>query len=1123
MNIANYREHWNEMAHVGRGFGSPLTFGYVLPLSGRVVTKEDMALLTAERAFEEDLRRRVTETNVTQGIRVRTPSGRELVRPGAYVGDEGLPRFPNKKSDLFVPQVVAAYGDPVQQFDQSSDLGLSSQHPVVRFWNKNTPLLVQHILDARRTDRDMRLAPGMRQAEIDLANLWIVNPNGPPTVQSLDELVTLLVGTHPPTPGLNPRDVVISGLNAELMQYRDHARRMAQERAERDQARQSRPDIAFTAENEFTRPAAQLELPSAMYDYGALSPAEHLTISSRANHERIVAYAAAIQRAVSELQARFNEFQNGTLTAQQAAEKYGGSIKEMRDTLEILRRIQTDFKNAYALGSFSQIPTGAINDTLGLLTSAILGLPTVGLRNMTQGQFEVFAMSRAMGTAGHWMSLWNTMKAIPKTLIRFGLHAGEAVVRKSNLGLAVLTGKNRHIFEDAVKNIGNLLAGTDFTAAGDRVMQLGMDNRVSFLERLKRIWDETTEFVNAEDQENAWSVGGRRVGMTATVPFKVARAFFDKIGVQQYDFAINTTALNYADLLIRRLKSAAMNYGEARKGLGQFDPTNPAWQLKANEWGPFMTKAENEDSLGAFRLFLEGGPSAEGFQLERSMWNYYQAVQAGNPNPPMMTESQFDSMTRKLLAEFNSSTPANRPSASAASPILRNLLLLQGYPSDLLLKIINTSMGGARDRGSLANALVKTPTIAMLAFMAILIGYMVSAITGSWEKYVRGRAPSLATPLDRDFWTNWKRWADGTLALGAAQFAYIGDLILAMKGEVIGNRGFDPTGRILTVSLMTRFINALRGTWNTVRGAGSAKDAAVPMVDVARSMVPFWLETENILGRSQGPLKQAERVRRGEAQVQGLLEGRSGFQMPTYGPTTVVRRNLGDAVGRWFLADKAGDTSASASHLTRAREEAGKLEEYHYQKYVAAGKDPATARQMAQRDVWNDYQDINPAVSSLMGRRPTQAQNDLMLQGITGERRRVVDAGENAWKAGAMALFGRQGSTTREEVAAARGVGGGRGFNLPGVRLPRMPSMIGRTRPALGPAFIPSAVRSIRTRISRMTQAPGRAIAMRPSTARRRPRLVTATTRRRAPTVGRVRRQRLPRVASTSRRRAYSV
>lgn len=1087
MNIANYRPFWNELAHEGRKFGSPVRAGFRLPLSGIVVTEADIALLQRERAYEEALRRRVTETNVTQGVRVKTRD-RTLVRPGAYVGDEGLPRFIGRQSDSFIADALAAYNIPPPPGSPKGTpptVRSLADPEVQAFWNKNTKLLAQHILDARRTDRLMRIEPGMQTAENALNDAWRMN--GVPRINTLDDLVNLLVANHPPVPGLNVRAEVLKGLQAELRQYRDHAQAIQTERQTRDSARQSQAKISFSADNEFTKPAAKLELPSSLYDYGALSEGEHVALTARANHERVVSYATAIQRAIRDLESRYERYEKKELTAQQAAGSYGGSIKEMQDVLGLLKKIENDFEQAYSVGSYSTAPRGLVNDTLGLITSAILAMPTVGIRNMTQGQMAVYAMSQAMGTSNQAWTFYRAAKAMPRTLTRFGLHALDGLVKRTNLGAAMITGTNRHWLEDSIKRLGDVIAGEDFRAGAEKVGELGLDGRDSFIERLRRIWQETGEFNSREEQEEkSWPIldkipgsipiiGGRKTKRVAAAPFKAMRAFFDKIGVQQYDFAINTAALYNTSLIENRLKEVAQIYGKARENLGPFDPTNRAWDLKSSEWSS-APQAYAEDSLASFRTTLESSVSPEGFQLEDALWRYYQESKT-NPQAELFTAPQRDAFQRRILADFNASTPANRPSAASAHGIIRNLLLLQGYPSDQLLKIFNHSMGGVRDRKTVAQSYIKAPIILSLAAMAIVIGYLTSAVTGGWEKILRGRTPALATPLDADFWTNWKRWRQGTLSLAAAQFGYLGDLILGMRGEVIQNRGFDPTGRILAANLMSRFLNAARGSYNTLKGAGNWKDALVPAMDVGRNTLPFWLEIERVLNGTQPSQSQDERIRRGEANVQGMIEGRSGFVPPPYGPTTVVRRNVSDATSRMADAKAAGDQAEQARQLAIAQENVAKLEEYHYQKYLAAGKDPATARALAKRDTWNDYQDLNPAVKALLGRRPSKAQEELILSGISGSRREVVDRGDKAWRDGALALFNRQGVTTREESEAARAGIGGRGIPIAGMRqrsgIRQQPGGGRRRQLSVSPASAPE--RAVRSRLRRQTEAPLRA------------------------------------------------
>ena len=1017
LNLANYRELFNELAHWGRQFGSPVRVGFVLPLSGTIVTKEDMALLREQNAFEEDLRRRVTETRPVEGIRIKS-GNRTLVRPGAYVGDPGLglPRHLNRKSNAFIADILAAYGDNRAGFTDTAAIA----DPIVAFWNKRLPMLVQHVLDYGRQDRAMRISPQMQQAYRDLANEWMGTTGTAPTITSLDELATLLAAKYPHSPGINSRDAVIRGLNSELRQYRDAANSINADRQEASQSRHGRVTIPFSAENEFTRPAAQLELPSSLYDYGALTQGEHLAITSRANHERVVAYATAVQRAVNELQSRVDRVESKEITQEEAAESYGGNFTELTEVLSLLRAVLDDFTQAYRLGNPALTQSEWYREGFGSLTSAVLALPTVGLRNMTQGQFEVYMMSRAMGLSGQRLSFVRALKNMPRTITRLALNIGYDLAKKGDGLGSLLTGKNQDIFQKLVEAMATMVFQPDFRASGQRVNQLGYDTRDRFLTRLSRIWQDTAETSTQEELTDAKGVRRRKLALAGP---KAIRALFDKIGVQQYDQAINSSLLTYSEWLSKRLEEVAMNYGAAREaaGLTTFDVTDPKWQLKPNEWSAFKTSRANEDSLALFRTFLEASANAEGFQLERNLWRYYQEAKAGT-NPKIFTDRQFDAVSRRLLAEFNASTPANRSSAAAGNRLIRNLLTLQGYTSDGLLKLIN-SFGAIRERGALAQTMTKLPHLAVLALVSILIGAFSLSLTGGWEKIARGRMPTLATPLDKDFYASLAKFGSGVTNLGLAQLFYIGDLLLGFKGDVVGNRGFDPLGRVFPVSIAQRIWRTLVGSWNTAKtGQADVGQVLQPMADFGRSVLPYWAEAERVFGLQQPVIKQGERMFRTEGQAQELLpETRMTSGGPLYGPTTIIRRDLGQAVSDLGEARDAKNPVKAQAAIVEAERQKKKLSDFYTAKYMAAGDDELTAREKAERDVWNDYQSINPVVAGLLGKRPTQAQYELLQQNITGQRGAVAKKAVEYWQNGAWELFGREGVVSREEVQTARG------------------------------------------------------------------------------------------------------
>lgn len=1017
-NMAEYRKIWNEMGHEGRQFPTPLKKGYVLPRSGIEVTEEDMEFLKREHQYEESMRRRVAETTPVAGI-VEKVGDRNLVRSAAAVGVYGMPRYPGHDTSGFIADVVSAYGTN-DGFTPLTDLSTSSTDPIVAYWNSKIDLVVEHIMDIGRSDRVMRIGGLMRQAETNADKAW--RDSGRPHPQSLDELITLLVTFFPPSTGLNIRDHVVSGLNSELRQYRDAAKRLETERAEADKATHTQVEIAISSSNEFTRPAAQLELPSRFYNYGALTAGEHQGAAERANHARAVAYATSVQRAINDLRQREQDYGSGKVTDQELLKSYGGSIQQMQQTLAVLELILDDFK---AAGRFKNPATGIggfIRDAFNTLVASVLALPIVNLRNLTQGQFETFIMARAMGLAGHRLNIMRASWNMVKGVTRYALHAGTAVAKASDLGLSVLTRSNVKVFESMIGSFTEAIFGSD--ARLERVRDLGFDTREKFMDRFKAILREGAVHSDLADLQHAATTSGK-IGRGGKVAIRVLQAAFERIGVQESDLIINANNLAFTHNLQRRLGQVAIVYGKAREGLGTFDLNDTRFLLQPHEWASFGSKQENADSLAQIRLLFEGA-AAEGFQLEKALYDYYQAIKKGE-KPTFFTDRQFDSVQRAMLAEFNASTPGNRASAAYGNSVLRALLKLHGYPADGMMKLFNV-FGGARSRTKMAALMVQLPLLAMLAFMAVIIGYFVSSLTGLFDKKVQGRITSKPTPLDADFWDGFKQWGLGTLRVSVAQLFYVGELILWARGEVQGNRGFDPAGRVFGVSVANRFYSTIVGALHT---KGTIGQHLVPFADLGGSMVPWFAAVQNMLGASQSKMKQGERVIRGDADTEGLLPKKGVSSLgPSYGPTTIIRRQLGEAVSEYWEASQAGNTAQAQAAFARAQAQLAQLRNFYLEKYAG---DP-DAYKKAETDIWRDYQELNPAVAGMLGKRPTAGEWQLLHGRMSGDRLKVVNDAVAAWQSGAMALFGKEGQVTKEDVAAnRRGGGGGNFLGMPSI------------------------------------------------------------------------------------------
>jgi hypothetical protein len=1033
-NISTYRSQiWNQMGGYGREFGSRLKVGFTLPVSGQTITKEDMVFFKRTIDFEEQLRRFVTEVDNTRGVREKI-GGQTFVRGGGSVGDYGMPRHLGRNATAFIADIISSYLN-TKGFTVSSDLSAASTEAVPAFWNKRVDMLKQHILDSTRIDRAMRQDPTMRKAEMAIANRWLSGAVDP--VSSLQDLVQLLAAELATVPGINPMDYAVRHLNSELIQYHEHAVRIKAER-EDPSTRNSGLSIALSSDNEFTKPAAKLELPHSLYDYGALTTGERISAQSRANHEMLVEYANALRRAIGDLKNRINRFDNNQISEAEAARSYGGGMEELRDTFEILSASLVDFEAGYKLGADPALSPSALASELARFPVAgVLALPTVSIRNLTGGQLVVYLMERAMGYTGARLAMYNAIKNAPKALAKASYASALNIARFLDKNLLKTNKKQLEDIVDiiakvalspvllALKNPTTIIAGVKSDL--DQVQKLGYDTKMGFVDAFRQAWKESGLYANREEEEAALrSPTATKIGRVTLTAAKGINAFLGAVGVENSDQVLNSVNLVQSQMMETRLGEVAMKFGARLESLGitSIDPTDRRSILLAAEWSPFLNAQASLDSLGQLRLFLEGSAASEGFQLENALLKFYQETKAGKPTH-IFSAAQFEAVQRGLLAQMNTSLPTNRASVAAGNRMWRILLTLQGYPTDAFLKLINTAVGGTRNRTVAAQAASKLPLLIGIAMMAIIIGGMSDGASEYWKRKMQGIPSQNAGVLDRDFWQNKDKFMSGAGRFLAANMFYLGDVILGMQNQIQGNRGFDPASRVFPISLAQAFASSIQATFATYQGAGDMSDVATPMVDFFAKLTPGGMEIRNWFGDDR-TLRRSKSVTSAEARAAGMELPKQGGQRSA-GPTTIVKRNLESAVGAMEEARVSGDTEAYAKAEGQARAEMAKLENYYIKRETERGKSPEEAAKAAKAAVWRDYQEINPVSSALGGRRPTASEYQTITTGATGARAITQQAGISAWQQGANALFNKTGTVTRETASASSGGGTGGG------------------------------------------------------------------------------------------------
>lgn len=1036
-NIKNedtYRKIFNEMAHYGRLFGTPLRVGFKLPVSNQVVTKADMEFLKRTLAFEEKLRREVTEVDPVTGVRYMR-GGKEVTRKGAYVGDIGMPRHLNRGATRFIADVTNAYAGTPKGFTPATDLSASSQDEAVKYWNENLGTLKQHILDSLRTDRSLKQSAEMAAAEKKIAARWLAgNMN---QVSSVQDLVDLIAAEIPATSGKNPLDTAREGLNNELLQYVAHAERIKKERAE-DNAKTSGLSIALSSENEYTKPAAYLELPSEYYDYGAVSSVDRITAQARANHSTLIDFANSIRLAITELRNRLDRLKLATTDKERdlILENYKGNQQEMEDVLELLTASLKNFEDSYRAGGPDIVPTRLGQKVLKAAVGSVLAKLEIAIRNLSQGQLQVFTNLRAMNYMSARLAAWKALSNVPRGLVNTGYLVARNIAGFTDRRL----GRDPQ-FQRTLKGAVDVLADVIFKSAQlallkprigaanvrasfERVNSLGFDTSNDWWETAMQAWNESGQFRNQLEEDNATKNSARMalhfLDRLANTGLDSINAFVRGSVLESSDTNMNALSLGLVGNMEKRLEEVAMVFGKRLTDLGitRIDPTDKRAVLQANEWLPSLNQQTATNSLGEIRKFLESSASSEGFSLEQNLLKYYQDKMAGRP-AEIFNQRTFDAVQRSMIAENNAALPTNRASAGQASTLWRTLLTLQGYPADAFLKLLRITTGGSRERTKVLQAASKISLALGIAAMAILLQGSGDAGSELAKRKLQGKKPDRVTPLDSEFWSDpehMKRALGRYIMMSAY---YLGNAMEAAYGWVDGRTTIDPTQRVFAIATASQIIRDITSGAKIAAKGGSVSEALEPL---RRSIIRLTFaapELEYLLGKERDSAEGARRAMTENAKAQGIELPSPGFT-GTVGLTNIKRKALSQAVSDMDIAKRKGDTEGYNKAKAAAQKQISELEAYYLKQRLDAGDSPEVAAKTAKASVWGDYQENNPVTAALGGKRPTAEQYKQLVGDPTTERGQSIRQGIKAWQDGAQALFGKPGNLTKEDVAENR-------------------------------------------------------------------------------------------------------
>lgn len=1019
--IEEYIERvWNPMATFGRREDSELKVGMKLG-TGFEVTPEDMALMKLQMQLGKESRMDVTETTPGRGVKlqeavrgIRVGYGNEAFhRRSGSVGKYGVPRIVSVEGRQVISDMAHAYRE-APKIDNGTNFGADSDHPVIRFWNANRKSLVRHILDAlvQKSDRIVPRSEYMQQAEAKLAER-ILEENSDAGLNTVQDVVEALAG-----PGIFPEGTgldVLGTVRRELMQELGRYQVEAAKREREAQARavSTGTEVGRSLNNEFTKPAAKLWLPSNLFDNGAISDGQLFSYGNRMTSDRAIEYASALDRAHSSLVSEVEKVTQGKV------QNYEGKIEQVQLAADILGELRKDFVEI----SKANQPGGS--KFISMVKSVLLGNPNVGLRNFTLGQMAVYMMNQALHRTSRALAFMDQGATFMKAA---GVAAKGILYDPAR---QFIVGTREFMKSDGAKDLETMLqmiTDASTNSARAQVQRTGFSMRQPIWLALGNQWRRLREY---DTRMEKYTEQGKPVRRALNTAGKTIQTAFRWAGTEVADVYLNFMAIDRANRLMQDLETTANTYGKARESLGKFDPTNPEWVVKPEEYSGRLTKAAREQNLETVRLLLR----RSGITLEHALWNHYQAQKEGKETP-ILSEHETNNVLRSIMREYNASDMANRPVAMTTNPIFRMLAHFQGYSSDFTLKLAEVS-NGVEGQSKAARLAVALPTMAALSLASAIIG-QVSLATSKPVVRALGLTPNYTTMFEKDWW---KKSASRNRSLGMgmiASFPIVGDIVALGLNTVVGNRGFSPSGRILAFNILDSAINVLRGFMTPTQ---KFSDKFIPAGDEMRR----WLFFYNAIAKAVSPTYAANAdyrtgisTLRTALQAEGVpIESKPGQQAAFTGSAGPTRRMI-----------EAMD-SRDPKALQTAFDE---LVAYHKERGAADPEKSALAT----------LNSMNPAQRAGAGRKPTDDELAKSLAGMTPEARKQAQKLFADYSWGAAVLNGNAPSFTRGDsgggsAGASSGGGGGGASRTGGSRL----------RASLGAARgRVSRVRGVRRRLS---------------------------------------------------------
>ena len=900
-----YREQvLNRLMMLGRlstKVGYPLKVGQFVPGTSHKVTAADLKYVAAEAKWNRGNHALMQAQGRPDDAIIEGDFSRFALADWVYPTS----RFMGEAARLFVDEVAAALPEGKNNSLAAGDASAEA------FWNSQLHHVIQHVLDYQGDPAELVVQgvhPVLHAAGKELALKSADGSVSFETVANLNELANLLASTKAAADANVDAAALKKQLGAELDKVAVNARDLS--KVEDDRLMGKHPDSflklsAVTTDGQFTSPFGARLLPSSLYEYGALTDADHARIVNSASQRLLISLFSSMQFANREI--------SNLITA---AETTAAGKKELASRFEDIEEAELlQFQLTHAEGLLARYVKadermGAKMFLFDAFVASLLASPTVAIGNVglapiqttrtlqriNVGQFEGLASPAALGARGLASAVGFMGRGLVTGAARMAhLDKAAAAVGSAFNPLAKALGvtgdlgvmaKNMFLFMDREQ------------ATRDALRGIGGTERLSWGGQFRAL----LEWLNVNDEADAkslpekyrsWDSWMKHKGLDPAVAGigTLMRKLDTSVGDQRTNAALmglmdlfENAHQTMADFYVQRMiKEGKIDPADLENSINRlkFEVPESEWALKTSDATGVNPIIDRSAKLQELRNFfrLANVPNLERLMLD------WKLRQLKDPNASLFTEPVARTVLQAFLSDVNTPNVGNRPFEWQVSREVGSWFRLWGFGVRELTSIASYPIRVRRtaEQGVKRSMLLSGQSMLFLGSSAAAM-LLYGSLTGAWREWInrygRNQGESRDTVLDKSSWESWGRLSRVLKRdmVGAISIPWVPDILSVFVEVDPFGKSLDPSDRTPLLSFIRLLVGEAVTFGTTWAGPQSVSDKAYLTGRQAREFairqIPLGKEFAGMAARTglalegrQAAVQASSASRRGLSQV----------------------------------------------------------------------------------------------------------------------------------------------------------------------------------------------------------------------------------------------------------------